>query len=325
MGEIARRNHIVPRFYLKRFADGDQLTSVKLPGDKRITGSTRNASVVNNFYVMDDHPEPDVFEKELANVEAESANAFSKILDENVWPLRPDDRAMLGLFFALMYARGPERRRGMEQIASTMTALEIKMGGRENVAAWIKRERGITASEELAAKVWESATQPGGPPIRMSARAHISQILSMVDDTLKYFIGRPWSLIEFNRRSLVTSDAPVCLMNIDEPGSAVGLFTADAIVVPISRRAAILMSDPMHLIEEGATFDQVTLGGFDTRYQGTTALGNTFNSQVIAWSREWIYHHPEDAHALPDELPEPRLTEFNVPDFPETPIASENE
>ncbi|MGY4650496.1 hypothetical protein [Mycobacterium sp. URHB0021] len=45
------------------------------------------------------------------------------------------------------------------------------------------------------------------PPI-----AHIAQIIESANILLPYIAGRPWTLVRFNRRPLVTSDFPVALI-----------------------------------------------------------------------------------------------------------------
>jgi hypothetical protein len=63
MAQIARGHHTVPRFYLDRFANDDQqIGVVQLPGDIRYRQSTRDASVVKDFYNIDNRADPNAIE-----------------------------------------------------------------------------------------------------------------------------------------------------------------------------------------------------------------------------------------------------------------------
>ena len=64
----AKRHHHVPQFYLRGFADGEQITTVRLPGDKRYAQSVRKAAAENGFYSVPGHEDgADVFEKMLSS------------------------------------------------------------------------------------------------------------------------------------------------------------------------------------------------------------------------------------------------------------------
>lgn len=288
---------------------------MKLPGDVRIAQAVKNVSVINNFYVVEGADPPDFFETMLSELEGNAAAVLSKVLDDGVWPLPPEDRAMLAYFAAVQYVRGPNHRRGMEQIAAIATQAEITFGGRENVAAWIERNHGFVPSDEQAQRVWEDAIQEGGPPIKMTSLAHVRQILDFAEHAFPYFVGRIWVLVEFERRRLYTSDAPISLIanprEIDEFGG-VGLATAWGITFPISRRAAIMMLDPVPHVEAGLKFETAADGRMDWREKGSTSYEHILNDATLSWSREWLYHHPDDAAVLPDDLPEPRTHEFDT-------------
>jgi hypothetical protein len=80
------------------------------------------------------------------------------------------------------------------------------------VEAWAKRTKGITLSGDEADRLWQEATQPGGPPIELTALGHIRQMLRMLPEIFPYLVGRPWALVRFERRSLLTCDTSVALV-----------------------------------------------------------------------------------------------------------------
>ncbi len=135
-----------------------------------------------------------------------------KIITGGVWPLDLEDRVKLAIFLAVQFLRGPDQRRHMEQTAALVTQLEIVTGGRESVAAWVERNYGFTPTAGEVDRIWRDVSQPGGPPITLSAAGHIEQIGNLVPELLLYFTGRPWVLLRFERRALLTCDTPVSLL-----------------------------------------------------------------------------------------------------------------
>jgi hypothetical protein len=75
MGEVSKRHHTVPNFYLKGFASDNskpQIGVVSLSDAKRFVLPTKDATVQTNFYALPGHPDgDDVFEKELSNLEGD--------------------------------------------------------------------------------------------------------------------------------------------------------------------------------------------------------------------------------------------------------------
>lgn len=169
----AKRHHHVPAFYFRGFEDDDRITTFRLPGDHRHTQSVRKTAAENGLYPTPGHQDgDDVFEKALSGVEGDASRVFARIA-AGEWPLTPDDRATLAYFIALQVSRGPEQRRNMEFLSAQATRMEIGYGEKSNVKAWAKRNKGLDLTDAEAEARWQQATQAGGPPIRLTALAHI--------------------------------------------------------------------------------------------------------------------------------------------------------
>lgn len=303
---VAKRHHTVPQFYLRGFADGDRIATVRLPGEARFVQSVRRAASETNFYSVHGHEDgPDVFEKLLATLEGEAAHVF-ELIRGGTWPLDTESRTTLAHFVALQAVRGPEQRRNMEHVAAQLTRLEIGYGGRDSVQDWMLRNRGVSITEEQAQVVWEQATRPNGPPIHFAPIAHIRQMAELVDKLLPYLVGRPWTLVRFDRRSLITSDSPVGLVPHpdDETWLGAGFMTAWGVTYPLTRKLGLLMSDPM-VFAEVVPVERVWAGELDHAEPGTTKMERFFNGFTVNSASEWLFHHPDDGRFVPNPLPEP--------------------
>lgn len=310
----AKRHHHVPQFYLRGFARNEQITTVRLPGDQRYTTSVRKTAAENGFYSVPGHDEgPDVFEKLLSGAEGEAAAVFSK-LESGVWPLVVEDRATLASFIALQVTRGPEQRRNMQHMQAQIARLEVGAVGKAGVKGWARRKLGLDLDDAAAEKVWEQATRAEGPPIRVSALAHIRQMGEMVNELVPYIAGRPWMLVEFDKRSLFTSDTPVALVPHPETDAdddedyyaprGVGFMTAWGITYPLTRKLGLIMSDPM-VLPDHVGIERVARGELDYRQPGNTQMERFINLSTMMSASLSLFHHPDDSRFVPDELPDP--------------------
>ncbi|GFG73231.1 DUF4238 domain-containing protein [Mycobacterium botniense] len=284
MAQISRAHHTVPRFYLSGFADDRQFVGVvRLPGNARYRQSVGKVSVINDFYTVNSAAERDVIEKLIADqIEAPAAEIFRKVLVDQVWPLDEAERAILATFLALQHARGSNKRRALDEIAKT-----------------IANTLGDSSGFDISAVDW---------PEKLKA-AHITSMLDF-GQTGPCFYLRPWTLIRFNRKRLLTCDTPISLHPFPNApaGSAVGTGTAWRITFPMSRTTGLAMLG--HLIGSEAEAAEIASGRLDSVERGTAALAKDFNDATLHNARECVYHHPEDGGLVPTQLPEPRANEI---------------
>ncbi len=320
MGDVAKLHHTVPQFYLRGFADAaERITTVRLPGDRSYTQVVRKTAATNQFYSIDGHPHgSDVFEKALSDMEADAASVL-RAIEGGAWPLSEEQRGALATFMAVQHVRGPDHRRTMGYLAATMTRLEVQVTGRENIQQWVRQRYGVEVDDDEAEDVWKEATQPGGPPIAIAPQEHIAQLVHLAAEIVPYILGRPWSLVRFQRRSLITCDSPVALVRQpdDDPGRGVGFLTALAITFPLTRRLGLLMNDIRQLAEANIPVERVHAGEGDGVESGTTVLQKLFNDKTVHSASEYIYHHPDDENVPPSPLPEPRLSNLSAPSLDE--------
>jgi len=313
--KAAKRHHTVPKFYLRGFASDDQVVTVRLPGNHRFIQSVNDAAVEKHFYSVDGHEEGvDVVERALSEIEGETARIVEKVVAGS-WPLDFEDRWALGYFIALQATRVPSLRKSMDYIGAQMLRLQIGAGGKIGIRRTLERQ-GREVTDKLVDEIWEQAMRPGGPPIKRTKAEHIQHMADLSEDLVKYIIGRPWTLVRFERRSLVTSDAPVGLVGDpdDEPWQGVGFMTAWGVTFPLTRRLGLLLSSVDPLIEQRVAVEHVHHGRADRVESGTTALEKFFNGHTAANAAECIFHHPDDEAFLPKVLPSPRPVTITMED-----------
>ena len=309
----ARRHHTIPKFYLRGFSSKEQIATVRLPGADRFLQSIGDATVGKDFYSLEGHEEgDDVFEQFLAGVEGDASRVFKRI-ETGTWPLTATDRTTLGFFIALQASRVPVQRRTTNEMAAQLLRLQIGAGGKASLRQRLERQ-GEEASDELVEQVWAEFTNPDGPAIRASTEFHVNQVAKTSEEILKYIVGRPWTLIRFDRRSLLTCDSPVALIPDpnEEPWRGVGYLTAWGISYPLSRKLGLLMSSPEELIKRREPVERVWEGAADRYITGTTKLEQFINQNTVGSASEWLYHHPDDEGFVPADLPEPSLVTIRM-------------
>ncbi|WP_430298005.1 DUF4238 domain-containing protein [Sinomonas sp. B1-1] len=304
----------MPKFYLRGFAENDRIAAVQLPGHRRFVQSVGDATVVNNFYTVEGHEDgDDTIEKALSGVEGATAAVF-KTIREGTWPLSANDRMVLGYFLALQAMRVPAIRRTADHVARQMLRLQVGAGGKSGLRRRLERQTGGEVADEVVERLWEQATRPEGPPIQRAKVDHIQDMLDHASGILKYIVGRPWSLVQFERRALITSDAPIALVGDpdEDPWRGVGYESAWGITFPLTRRLGLLMSDITPLIEANFPVEKVHQGAADMVQPATAKLEKFFNYHTVANASEWLFHHPEDERFVPEELPEPSPVNISV-------------
>ncbi|KQN42459.1 DUF4238 domain-containing protein [Frigoribacterium sp. Leaf44] len=319
MTPVAKLHHFVPQAYLRGFAtEKERIVAVPLDTTRSpFTTVVKNVGAQTHFHTIPGVEEPDGFEKFLSSVEGE-ASAIIRRIEGGEFPLPQEDRMTLSHYLALQAVRGPDTRRTIEHLQAKMIRLEVGAGGRQNVGKWIQGYFGFDADEDQQQRIWDEATQPGGPPLTIAVGDHIRHMVETAEELTVYLVTRPWSLHQFDRRSLITCDAPVSLIrgrDDAEPWMGVGFANASAISVPLTRKLGLIMSDPLVLLERfedgdpgiQQVRDRVVGGQLDAVQVGTTAVERLFNEHTAHNAREYIYRHPDDQRFVPAELPGPNL------------------
>jgi hypothetical protein len=203
-----RRHHLVPRFFLKRFAKSDKLVMIRRddPQGKPHTTGTQNAAVESDFYKVTttEGEQSMAIETYLSGVEADAGAAMQRLATPNGFPPSPHDRKGISRFLAFQTIRGQNARSWIQQ--------QLAHGGR-------------------------MGSLPGAPPQELSRERHLHLMLDMAEELAMVFMLKAWRIIWFQRVSLLTSDAPVAPAS-QQDGPA-GIFNADWVLFPF---------DPLHAL-----------------------------------------------------------------------------
>ena len=312
---VQRRHHTIPRFYLSRFAneEGRLLRASLAEPEKLNTVSISDASVVNNFYLVQDEDgtSSDRVEKVISKVESEAARGFKDLFDRNEWPISTSTRYRVSAWIALQHLRGPAQRKMFSELYDMSAKMEIAVQGREGMRRALNHNAEVPATEEEVDEEFEAFSRPNEYQFVVHPNEHIRFILQELKGIAQTMLVREWRVIRFERRALLLSDHPVALIpSPSHPaGMGVGVLNAQGVVVPVGRRTGLYLDWPS---TEG---DKTKIGARDLRIAGTTAYANWINRCSLSTAREAVFAHPDDAHLVSSGLPGPRRQELGIPDY----------
>jgi hypothetical protein len=302
--QVKRRHHTVARFYLQRFAnDRGQLVRVELPGVRRHRISVNDATVQRDFYLaeLEDGSVSDVAEDLLSELEGQAAPAIRELVDNRTWPVPDDARVAISGWAAAQHLRSPAVRRAGDDIADALLKLQIAVGGKPQLRRILEERAGEPVSDAEVDAAWAIHTDFDSYKVRAHPNRHLRMMGELLPGTTAMFFDRGWSIIQFERKALTTCDTPVVLVPARDhpPGMGIGLVNAKQILIPLDRRAALVMDE---------------LGAPDSQRLGTTKLARQLNRWFVENARRYMFHHPDDDPLYGLELPAPRDQEMDVGD-----------
>lgn len=304
---VAKYHHINPQFVLRGFADEDaRIRTIRLPERNGRTSRVENTGGENHLNSLPGHPNgSDVFEKALgAGIETETAGLFKRVVGGE-WPLPKDDRDILAEFIALQMLRGPEQRRRMESTAAELFSKAAGQLGRDDFARWASDTAGRALSDSEIEELWSAVSQPGSFSVPYAARDHIDMMGEVISPVSGFLAARPWTLVQFTDRSLITCDAPVSLVADERtlPWMGVGVSNARLVIYPMTRTIGLVMRNPFDgrnpLDDLDDLIEKARSGILDDRSTGTADTERTMNLYTAAHAVSNLYHHPDDSQFVP--------------------------
>jgi hypothetical protein len=309
-----RKHHTVPKFYLRGFSKKEKHEKVNVVNLSKGTHTEQRietASVIPNFYsirteeLQDQNIKEDDFENWLGEeFERPTGLVFQKI-NEGVWPLVPEDRETLARFIALQYVRSSAVRAAWDDMQTVYTYAVLIANGRENLGPalsqhfyeeYIEGPAGEAYTEETLDRIWNEILD-GSFRVKNHQNLYLEVIEQWLPIFAEAFLVRPWILVEFSRKTLITSDNPVVLVPDSERHRMPNC--APEIYFPLNRTTAIIMAE---LMDAKDTYD----GQLDFISRGSTIMHKRLNKAIMDNDTTYLYCHPDDRDKLPQNLPKPR-------------------
>lgn len=287
---LKKRNHVVPKFYLRRFANQADRISAFHPEDlRRYTTSIEKVGVEGHFYNIPTEDGWDtVVEDTLSKLESIAGHDLPRLVTGRSTTLEAF-RGRLSFFMAVQFVRGRSSRDAMVDFTKDLFVKVAQFMTPEIIQAEAER-RGKTMSLEEATEVWKVGQDPtlsvdfqkvGPQQLPADSRVNAPHIFELGRKLVPFFFNRTWTVFEFDAPLLLTSDEPVA-QGVDSqfPVRSVGLAQADTIVFPLDPRHALLMTHPDR-------------GPLPPRGTGTPEMAKAFNRLVAARSCKQIFFHPD--------------------------------
>ncbi|RVR05113.1 DUF4238 domain-containing protein [Sinorhizobium meliloti] len=205
MSERTKRQHVIPRFYLRHFTqpDGELWTHDCVTGSVRKTTPEKTAFETNIYTpVGEDGARIELIEDTLATIESQAASIYPDLLAFRT--LDPVAKLDFAAFLATMFARSPAQLR---QFAQTMGQMAL-WGGRHAMDREFreKEERGeVSAADRTIQKVLHDSEM-----FSMDVDRRVGLLAFQQAETLMHLMAQMnWSYEISESQQLVTSDNPV--------------------------------------------------------------------------------------------------------------------
>jgi len=281
-----RRHHVVPKFFLRRFAVEDQVQLVRRDDLSRsFLANVDDALVETDFYNIETDAGLSTEVEELlgTQIEGPAARALRRIVDEARFPPMPGLRQILSQFFSFQFVRGPAIRRTLLQQFKT-TAVKIAHLMTPAMARQHLRETdGKDPTDQEVANFVAYALQTDVDQVAVDKEAnlHLGTALGVVYDLLPYFARRRWQLLTFAEPLLVTGDEPIGLVGFSTRAGErpQGVGTAPELVIS---------TDPMHalvLVRPDRTTREHLV-------KGTPEMARIINLSIAYGCHRFVVHRP---------------------------------
>lgn len=230
MSERTKRQHIVPRFYLRHFSqpDGELWTHDCVTGIARKTTPEKTAYETNIYTPTgDDGVRIELIEDTLATIESQAATIYPELLSFK--PLTPVAKLDFAAFLATMFARSPAQLRQTAQLMGQMAL----WGGKHEIEREYreKEARGDISAAEAAV----SELLHNNEMYTMSVDRRVGLLAFQHAETLMHLMAQMnWSFEISDGQQLATSDNPVFWVKgggpRDQQGFGFGLGNPNAVI-----------------------------------------------------------------------------------------------
>lgn len=284
-GQEPRRHHIVPRFYLERWAENSRVRVTDLDAHKSHTVDPKNAIVEIDFYRVpagstQGSASPVVWEAWLSQIEGDTKRVFDKIDSGGSASLDDEDLGALSIFIGVQFTRGRWARYQARWMASVGVYRAYEMYRPGAIAARLEAA-GENPTAERVAEVEAFFENVLADPwqMRLSASEEMANAQRSAVGLAEALVGRRLVVYEIER-SIITCDEPVVSlwehMGADHNRDG-GFVGTPVIVLPLDpHHVAALFRENMPIVRD----NRVPLEWRDALDLNRAIAGNTFRQTV---------------------------------------------
>jgi len=230
MSERTKRQHVVPRFYMRHFTqpDGELWTHDCVTGTARRSTPEKTAYETNIYTPTgEDGARIDLIEDTLATIESQAASIYPELLAFK--PLDAVAKLDFAAFLATMFARSPAQLR---QFAQTMGQMVLWRSRHEMDREFCEKEAtgDVTAADRAVQKILRD-----NEVFTMNVDRRVGLLAFQQAQPLMQVMNQmTWSYEISERQQLATSDNPVFWVKgggaADPPGYGFGLGNPYAVI-----------------------------------------------------------------------------------------------
>ncbi|MGE5736356.1 MAG: DUF4238 domain-containing protein [Acidobacteriota bacterium] len=281
---FAKRHHLVPEFFLERFAKDNKVLVVSRNNLKdRFLSSVDNALVQRHFYSLDFEEGKDLTVERMFDTEVESpaSRAIRRVVDQRRSTTLPALRRAISTFLAFQFVRGTATREASILWYQELARHTGKIATPEIVKAELERQGEVMSLGEAQELVDFAREGDYRIDISPKANVHLRGALPNALEVIPFFERRTWMVLDFDQPRLISSDEPIVLIGDSRAvGEPTGVGTAGEIVV---------VTDPSHAL----VLVRPDKNARECRSPGTAAMADLINKHVAFNAHRYVVCHPD--------------------------------
>ncbi len=248
-GQVPRKHHLVPRFYLEAWARDGHLRATRLDAGESFTTSPEKAARETDYYriasqdIDENEIPPNLIEHLLGKVEGEAAKVITRLRVEPAPNLSQNERFALAVFIGVQFTRG--RRERELRAAMANETFKLRYGGLTDAGIAEALSRGGREASDTAiaeSREFIDGLVSGEIVVAPKQAASIGLALRTGIEIGAEVSAREW-VVASAPPVVITCDEPVVC--IDGPGSPRGEhagLTAALVAFPLAPDRILLIT-----------------------------------------------------------------------------------
>lgn len=210
-----KRQHIIPRFYLKNFSEKEKAWVIDFHLNKKPYKTTLdNILCMSDFYTITtkDNPQDDIVEQKFSQVEGDAKPVLDKIINNMELPQK-QDKEKLAVFLASLYVRTPLlRQMQLEMYESLIKCfMERHISSKDIYQEYVSKVEN-PIDEATAKRLWDERDIEGC----ISREGYIRMMLELWPTITAVFSHMTWSTHladPLKPERFITGDFPFIIEN----------------------------------------------------------------------------------------------------------------